>query len=116
MRLQIAQAVVGSPEAGDELRISFEGEELPVNFEYSPHESFDRFVWLLKGEYPLAQSKLDAMEAQAGIEQEWLSPYLDADWEVIIGQKLRLVLVPEGNMHDWPRFTSLHKISHLEIV
>lgn len=115
MRLQIAQAVVGSPEPGDELRISFEGEDSPLVFEYVPHDAFDRFVWATRDQTPQIQEAFAILE-ERGIESDWSTCYADNDWEIVVGQKLHLILVPRGNMHDWPRFTSPHKISQIEIV
>lgn len=115
MRLQIAQAVVGSPEVGDELRVSFEGDDSPLVFEYVPHGSFDRFVWMTRDQTSQILEAFNSLE-ERGIESEWAKCYADDDWEIVVGQKLHLVLVPRGNMHDWPRFTSPTKISHIEIV
>lgn len=113
MQLKIAHTVIGNPDIGDQLHLTFDDDSTIV-LTYEPHNTFDNYIWRPVGRPSYVRSAQKLLKRR-GIEKERVRCYVDDTW-ISAGQLLHLVLVPHGNMSDWPRFTSSTKIKLISIT
>lgn len=116
MRLHVAVALVGSPAQHDEVIVTF-SDGSGLRLRCVPHTSFDHYVWKVEGinSCSFIQAAFEGTRRR-GVRRGSLTCYADDDQEIVVGKKLHLVLVPQGNMHDWPRFTSDSNIEHIDVL
>lgn len=105
MGLRVAPALVGTPEVFDEFVIMMDdGRRIVVNYE--PHRSFNNHIWK-PDPNPLHEARAELVKlAERGIPRDFLNCYIDPSHQIAVGEVIKLVVVPNGNMHDWPRFTT----------
>jgi hypothetical protein len=103
MRLDVRTALTGEPGKGDMVDLKLaDGRSLVIGYE--PHGSFDHYEWRVWQVDPLDEAtRLFAELDERGIESKWVTCYIEHGWDVAVGQPLALVLVPRGNMYEWPR-------------
>jgi len=107
MRLDVRRTLTGNPSFGDTVELKLE-DGRTIQLTYRPHASFDHFVWQASesGGIPeeLNEAHTNLLVRQRNtVGAEWMMCYAESDLEICEGAPLFLVLVPLGNMHDWPR-------------
>ncbi|HAC55985.1 TPA: hypothetical protein DCF80_00645 [Candidatus Saccharibacteria bacterium] len=119
MRLEVRRALTGTPGLGDEIDVKLQdGRTLKLT--YQPHESFDHYVWMVQegGEPPeelRSEFELLTRRLSLKVGEDWIASYLNPDYDIAEGMPLFMVIVPRGNMSDWPRRYTVSKVEQLSL-
>jgi hypothetical protein len=111
--------LVGEPSNGDRVRISLEhAAQIPFTLVYKPHKFFPNYVWEVEEAHirlVVVREEMQRLSAR-DIDPRWLDCYVDHNYPIVEGQVLFMTLVPEGNMHDWPRFFTDYPIASIHVL
>jgi len=113
MRLQICEALIGTPVDDDRVKLTLEGGRT-LYIVFRPHNPWDRHIWAVdeEGEWP----KELVNAADVARTTNSFKAYLDPFGEIAVGCPLSLVLVPEGNYRAWPRTNTEQRVLSIELL
>ena len=117
MRLQIAEALVGTPSSGDRVRVTLDDFN-SFRLNYQPHQLCDDYEWEFGDAHLKLKEVLVELRGLAarGINVQFLTCYVDCETQIVVGNPLSLVLVPQGNMSNWPRFQTASSVEGIDIL
>jgi hypothetical protein len=116
MRLQVAKALVGEPAAGDMLHVTLE-DDTSFSLIYRPHELWNDYIWCFDDAHlKLREVQVELQKlADRGIELDYVTPYVDHHYSIVIGSPLHLTLAPNGNLNSWPRLQTSSAIEFIVV-
>jgi len=115
MRLQICEALVGTPVEGDSVEVVLSGGRV-LHLVHKPHPTWDNFTWAIseEGKWP---KELELMSISRRVRsRKSFTAYVDRGSIVAVNCELNLALVPSGNHTLWPKAVTEQRVLEIELL
>lgn len=120
MRFSRKRDLGGEVRVGNHVEAHF-GDGRRLLLTYKPHDTFDGYLWTVEedGGIPRELERLAVRARRSlnpGGKDDWLIAYLNPTYETVVGKPLYMVLIPLGNMMNWPRAQTVREVRRLKVL